>query len=141
MSITKDGNQISLSRIGDLKNIKLFTIQDLPEKYYIFYNYAKQVCDKLRSKIPKTKIGNDFGKFYLYKEENEINFEGIFKNGYHFYIKDNESKIKIEYPDQVVEEIEIKNSNIPIKIQKMIKICQRYFGEMVKLSKIEEEED
>lgn len=144
MSIAPDGNQISLSRSPDFTNLKNFTLNDLPQKYLHFYNYAKQVCDKLKARIPKTKISNSTGKFYIYLDDKEINYETFLKNGFRIFYKLNSETIKIENNsnDFSMEVSTKENLNkLDPKIAKMIRVSFMYLRECLRIGEIEDQEE
>jgi hypothetical protein len=144
MSIAPDGNHIKLSRCPDFTNLKNYTINDLPQKYLHFYNYAKQVCEKLKGRTPKTKISNSTGKYVIYIDDKDSFYEAFLKNGFRVCYKLNSEIIKVENNsnDFSMEVSTKENLNkLDPKIAKMIRVSFMYLKECLRIGELEDQED
>jgi hypothetical protein len=59
----------------------MYNIDNMPSKYYSVYKYAFNVLDLIKSKMPKCKFENKYGRFMLMKNSPFPNFEAEFKSG------------------------------------------------------------
>lgn len=64
-----------------VKSEKQFDLIKLPVRYHKFYQYGAQVLEVIRSKLPKVKLEDKDGKYYLLHGKNFPNFEARFKDG------------------------------------------------------------
>ena len=71
----------------------------MPSKYYSVYNYAFNVLDLIKSKIPKCKFENKHGKFMLMKNLPFPNFEAEFKCGTKLLHQVSSDKLILRTPD------------------------------------------
>jgi len=79
----------------------------LPYKYHKFYEYASKVCEVIRSKLPKVKIEDEDGCFYLMQNTPFSNFEAKFRNGIKVRHTVSSEMMKIYMNDGSVYEINI----------------------------------
>lgn len=80
MRISGEGGTIVVRSLKDGSET-VYTIDNMPSKYYSVYNYAFNVLDLIKSKIPKCKFENKYGKFMLMKNLPFPNFEAEFTCG------------------------------------------------------------
>lgn len=78
--ISGEGGTIVVRSLKDGSET-VYTIDNMPSKYYSVYNYAFNVLDLIKSKIPKCKFENKYGKFMLMKNLPFPNFEAEFTCG------------------------------------------------------------
>ena len=50
--------------------VKQYTLNNLPKKYVSLYEYAKKICDLLKSKTPKISMEDDNGEFVVMENNN-----------------------------------------------------------------------
>ena len=54
-------------------------MNNLPKKYVSLYEYAKKICDLLKSKTPKISMEDDNGEFVV-MENNNFGYRCTYKN-------------------------------------------------------------
>ena len=84
-----------------------YDVLRLPFKYHKFYEYVSKVCEVIRSKVPRVKIEDEDGCFYLVKTSPFPNFEARFKNGVKVKHTLSSEMIKIHMNDGSIYEINI----------------------------------
>jgi len=82
-------------------------VRRLPFKYHKLYEYVSKVCEVIRSKVPRVKIEDEDGCFYLMKTSPFPNFEARFKNGVKIRHTLSSEMVKIHMNDGSVYEINI----------------------------------
>ena len=81
----------------------------LPSKYHKFYQYATEVCEKIRSKTPRIKYEDEEGRFCL-MQNNPSNFEAKYKNGTLVLAKMNSENMKITLANGIVYDINLREN-------------------------------
>lgn len=71
----------------------------MPSKYLKFYTYASQVCETMRTRIPRIKIEDSEGRFCLTKNVSSNEFEARFVNGEKVYHTVSSNNIRVQMRD------------------------------------------
>lgn len=142
--ITSDGKRVFIAKRNDGKFNKNYSLTDLPQKYHIYYNYAKKVCETLKQ-APLAKISNEVGKFSLTKNSidmNFLNFEAIFLSGYRVYYQIGGNTLSLT--DNSGEEMEVdikeKLNKLNKDVQKIVRISLNYMEECIRIYERSKEE-
>ena len=81
----------------------------LPLKYHKFYQYAAEVCEKIRSKTPRIKHEDEEGKFCL-MQNNPSNFEAKYKDGTLVFLTVNSENMKISLANGITYDINLREN-------------------------------
>jgi len=81
LSISPDGGRILIEKSTPFRVEKTYDLSTVPTKYLKFYTYASQVCETMKSRIPKVKIEEDEGNFCLIHNKPLPTFEAKWKTG------------------------------------------------------------
>ena len=107
----------------------MYDLLKLPSKYHSFYSYAAKVCEAIRKKIPKIKIEDEDGKYYLMACKPFPIFEAKFNNGIKIYHQVSSSSLKYDMGDGNVYEID-PTSDLELLDEEMNKVIDKAFEKM-----------
>jgi hypothetical protein len=99
----------------------VYKYNDMPAKYVSVYKYAFEVLNLIKSKIPKVKLENKKGRFFLMMNEPHANFEAFFSTG------------------DVIKHT-VSTDTILLTVNNMEKQLNLYNGEIDKLEKDQKDE-
>lgn len=127
--VSPNGQQITIS--NNQKVVKSYALSSLPQKYHKLYNYAKTVCNTLKSKTPVVKIQNKYGNFMVMANFPSQTFEAVFTNGYRLshLVSSKEMTIKNFQNQQFNIRLDQDTSKLSVDITIAIKLGLKYLSD------------
>lgn len=133
VTISKEGTKIVVKNLKDSSK-NCYKIEDLPPKYNSVYKYAHQVLELIKSKIPKCKFENKYGKFLLMKNKPFPNFEAYFHAGLKLMHQVSSDKVVVKYQNSQ-REINLFNGDLE-KVDQMtrnqVEMAMKYLNMCLK---------